>query len=225
MKIMIVEDEKTIRDMVGETIEKWGFDTVKAEDFDQVLSVFLKENPQLVLMDINLPSFDGFYWCNKIRESSKVPIIFLSSRNTPMDMIMAMNMGGDDFINKPFHTDVLMAKINALLRRTYTYIEEDIELNILEHDGIVLDLNSYNVSYRNETIALSKNEFIIFNLLMQNKGTVISRTKIMRSLWADERFVDENTLAVNIARIRKKITEIGKEDFITTKKGYGYIIL
>ncbi|EJS02897.1 response regulator transcription factor [Bacillus mycoides] len=224
MKIMIIEDERTIREMMAETIEKWGFDTVKVEDFDQVLSIFLKENPQLVLMDINLPSFDGFYWCNKIRESSKTPIIFLSSRNTPMDMIMAMNMGGDDFVNKPFHTDVLMAKINALLRRTYTYIE-DIELNILEHDGIVLDLNSYNVSYRNETVALSKNEFIIFNLLMQNKGAVVSRTKIMRSLWADERFVDENTLAVNIARIRKKITELGKEDFIATKKGYGYIIV
>ncbi|HDR8244763.1 DNA-binding response regulator [Bacillus thuringiensis] len=224
MKIMIIEDERTIREMMAETIEKWGFDTVKVEDFDQVLSIFLKENPHLVLMDINLPSFDGFYWCNKIRESSKTPIIFLSSRNTPMDMIMAMNMGGDDFVNKPFHTDVLMAKINALLRRTYTYIE-DIELNILEYDGIVLDLNSYNVSYMNETIALSKNEFIIFNLLMQNKGTVVSRTKIMRSLWADERFVDENTLAVNIARIRKKITELGKEDFITTKKGYGYIIV
>lgn len=221
---MIIEDERTIREMMAETIEKWGFDTVKVEDFDQVLSIFLKENPQLVLMDINLPSFDGFYWCNKIRESSKTPIIFLSSRNTPMDMIMAMNMGGDDFVNKPFHTDVLMAKINALLRRTYTYIE-DIELNILEHDGIVLDLNSYNVSYRNETVALSKNEFIIFNLLMQNKGAVVSRTKIMRSLWADERFVDENTLAVNIARIRKKITELGKEDFIATKKGYGYIIV
>ncbi|MCU4770354.1 response regulator transcription factor [Bacillus toyonensis] len=224
MKIMIIEDERTIREMMAETIEKWGFDTVKVEDFDQVLSIFLKENPHLVLMDINLPSFDGFYWCNKIRESSKTPIIFLSSRNTPMDMIMAMNMGGDDFVNKPFHTDVLMAKINALLRRTYTYIE-DIELNILEYDGIVLDLNSYNVSYMNETIALSKNEFIIFNLLMQNKGTVVSRTKIMRRLWADERFVDENTLAVNIARIRKKITELGKEDFITTKKGYGYIIV
>ncbi|HDR7689658.1 TPA: response regulator transcription factor [Bacillus toyonensis] len=224
MKIMIIEDERTIREMMAETIEKWGFDTVKVEDFDQVLSIFLKENPQLVLMDINLPSFDGFYWCNKIRESSKTPIIFLSSRNTPMDMIMAMNMGGDDFVNKPFHTDVLMAKINALLRRTYTYIE-DIELNILEHDGIVLDLNSYNVSYRNETVALSKNEFIIFNLLMQNKGTVVSRTKIMRGLWADERFVDENTLSVNIARIRKKITELGKKDFIATKKGYGYIIV
>lgn len=220
---MIVEDEITIRDMVGETIEKWGFAAVKVKNFDQVLSVFLKESPHLVLMDINLPSFDGFYWCNKIRETSKTPIIFLSSRNTPMDMVMAMNMGGDDFINKPFHTDVLMAKVNALLRRTYMYIE-DVELNVIEHDGVVLNLKTYNASYVNETITLTKNEFIILKLLMQNKGTVVSRTKIMRSLWADERFVDENTLTVNIARIRKKFTDLGKEDFITTKKGYGYII-
>ncbi|WP_081144023.1 response regulator transcription factor [Bacillus cereus] len=223
MKIMIVEDEITIRDMVGETIEKWGFAAVKVKNFDQVLSVFLKESPHLVLMDINLPSFDGFYWCNKIRETSKAPIIFLSSRNTPMDMVMAMNMGGDDFINKPFHTDVLMAKVNALLRRTYMYIE-DVELNVIEHDGVVLNLKTYNASYVNETITLTKNEFIILKLLLQNKGTVVSRTKIMRSLWADERFVDENTLTVNIARIRKKFTDLGKEDFITTKKGYGYII-
>nr|WP_263480602.1 response regulator transcription factor [Bacillus thuringiensis] len=220
---MIVEDEKTIRDMLGETIEKWGFTTVKVEDFDQVLSIFLNNSPHLVLMDINLPSFDGFYWCNKMREISKTPIIFLSSRNTPMDMVMAMNMGGDDFINKPFHTDVLMAKINALLRRTYTYIE-DIELNVIEHDGIVLNLKTYNLSYVDDAITLTKNEFIILKLLMQNKGTVVSRTKIMRSLWADERFVDENTLTVNITRIRKKITDLGKEGFITTKKGYGYII-
>ncbi len=220
---MIVEDEITIRDMVGETIEKWGFAAVKVKNFDQVLSVFLKESPHLVLMDINLPSFDGFYWCNKIRETSKAPIIFLSSRNTPMDMVMAMNMGGDDFINKPFHTDVLMAKVNALLRRTYMYIE-DVELNVIEHDGVVLNLKTYNASYVNETITLTKNEFIILKLLLQNKGTVVSRTKIMRSLWADERFVDENTLTVNIARIRKKFTDLGKEDFITTKKGYGYII-
>ncbi|MBJ7995899.1 response regulator transcription factor [Bacillus mycoides] len=223
MKIMIIEDERTIRDIVSEVIEKWGFHTIKTEDFDHVLQLFLKENPHLVLMDINLPSFDGFYWCNKIRETSKVPIIFLSSRNTPMDMIMAMNMGGDDFINKPFHTDVLMAKINALLRRTYDYIE-DMELHVIEHDGIVLNLKTSEVSYKNEKVSLTKNEFIILNLLMQNKGSIVSRTKIMRSLWADERFVDENTLTVNITRIRKKINELGKEKFITTKKGSGYII-
>ncbi|WHY19380.1 response regulator transcription factor [Paenibacillus sp. G2S3] len=224
MKIMIVEDEKTIRDMVGEIIERWGFDIVKVEDFNEVLQVFLKENPHLVLLDINLPSFDGFYWCQKIREASKAPIIFLSSRDTPMDTIMAMNMGGDDFINKPFHTDVLMAKINALLRRTYAYIE-DMELNVIEHEGIVLNLKTYDISYRNQTVELTKNEFIILNLLMQNKGAIVSRRNIMRTLWADERFVDENALSVNMTRLRKKITDLGKEDFITTKKGYGYIIL
>ncbi|MBH5319570.1 response regulator transcription factor [Paenibacillus sp. GSMTC-2017] len=224
MKIMIVEDEKTIRDMVGEIIERWGFEVVKVEDFDGVMHVFLTENPHLVLLDINLPSFDGFYWCNKIREVSKAPIVFLSSRDTPMDTIMAMNMGGDDFINKPFHTDVLMAKINALLRRTYAYIE-DIELNVVEHDGVVLNLKTYDISYHNQTTQLSKNEFIIVNLLMQNKGSTVTRRNIMRSLWADERFVDENALSVNMTRIRKKIADLGKDDFITTKKGYGYSIL
>ena len=223
MKIMIVEDEKTIRDMIGEIIEKWGLELVKVEDFEQVLHVFLQENPHLVLMDINLPSYDGFYWCQKIREFSKAPILFISSRNTPMDMVMAMNMGGDDFINKPFHLDVLMAKINALLRRTYAYTEE-LELMVIEHDGVVLNLKNYEVSYENKKVVLSKNETIILHLLMKNRGNVVSRSKIMRSLWADERFVDENTLTVNIARIRKKITELGKEHFITTKKGSGYMI-
>lgn len=123
MKIMIVEDDQTIANMVAEALGKWGFETVQVEDFEQVLQDFLRENPHLVLMDINLPSFDGFYWCNKIREVSKVPIIFLSSRNTPMDMVMSMNMGGDDFIQKPFFTDVLVAKIKALLRRSYAYVE------------------------------------------------------------------------------------------------------
>ncbi|MFJ7933849.1 response regulator transcription factor [Sporosarcina sp. NPDC096371] len=224
MKIMIVEDETTIRDIVGEAIGKWGLEPVKVERFDQVLQVFLRESPHLVLMDINLPSFDGFYWCNKIREVSKAPIIFLSSRNTPMDMVMAMNMGGDDFINKPFDLDVLMAKINALLRRTYAYIE-DIELTVIEHDGVVVNLNTYEVSYADQKVELSKTEMSILSLLMRNRGIVVSRNKIMRSLWADERFVDDNTLTVNITRIRKKIAELGKEQFITTKKGQGYMIV
>ena len=221
---MIVEDEPTIRGIIGETIAKWGLEFVEVKDFDQVLHIFLQERPHLVLMDINLPSFDGFYWCNKIREVSKAPIIFLSSRNTPMDMVMAMNMGGDDFINKPFDLDVLMAKVNALLRRTYVYIE-DIELTVIEHDGIALNLSTYEVSYENQKAELSKTEMSILNLLMRNKGTVVSRHKIMRSLWADERFVDENTLTVNISRIRKIINELGKEQFITTKKGHGYMVI
>jgi DNA-binding response OmpR family regulator len=223
MKIMIIEDEAIIRDMLGETLVKWRFDIVKVEDFSEILQVFITENPHLVLLDINLPAFDGFYWCNKIREVSKVPIIFISSRNTPMDMIMAMNMGGDDFIQKPFDTNVLMAKINALLRRSYSYI--DTQSNVLEHDGIILNLKDWDVFYGEEKVDLTKTEFTILNLLMQQKGTIVSRNKMMRGLWKDENFVDDNTLTVNINRLRKKLTELGKENFITTKKGEGYIIL
>lgn len=222
MKIMIVEDEPIIRDMIGESIRKWGYETIILDDFSQVLEIFLKENPHLVLMDINLPVYDGFYWCNKIRDISKVPIIFISSRNTPMDMVMSMNMGGDDFIQKPFYEEVLIAKIKALLRRTYSYTET--VATIIEHDGVILNLNNGDVFYGDKKAELTKNEFKILNILMQNKGTVVSREKIMRSLWEDESFVDDNTLTVNITRIRKKLAELGKENYITTMKGEGYII-
>ena len=222
MKIMIVEDDLTIRDMVGETLEKWGFETVKIEEFDQIMQVFLNHDPHLVIMDINLPSFDGFYWCNKIREISKVPMIFLSSRDTPMDIVMSMNMGGDDYIQKPFHMDVLIAKINALLRRTYSYMET--QSQTMEHDGIILNLENGEVLHGDRKSELTKTEFLILKNLMKNKGIIVSRTKMMRSLWKNENFVDENTLTVNIARLRKKLVELGKEHFITTKKGQGYII-
>ncbi|WLD94329.1 response regulator transcription factor [Alkalihalobacillus sp. AL-G] len=222
MKIMIVEDEKTIREMVAETIGKWGFETVQVADFDNVFRQFVREDPHLVLMDINLPSFDGFYWCNKIREVSKVPIIFLSSRNTPMDMVMSMNTGGDDYIQKPFYSDVLVAKINALLRRTYSYT--DFQPNVIEHDGVVLNLKDGDVLHKEQKAELTKNEFKILHILLQHAGSVVSREKIMRSLWEDESFVDDNTLTVNITRLRKKLTELGKEHFISTKKGQGYII-
>lgn len=219
---MIVEDELTISDMVAEMLNKWGYETVQIEDFEQVLQIFLRENPHLVLMDINLPSFDGFYWCNQIREISKVPLIFLSSRNTPMDMIMAMNMGGDDFIQKPFYTDVLMAKINALLRRTYSYLEAN--TSVIEHDGVVLNLKDWEVICGEKKVGLTKTEFSILHILMQHKGMIVSRLKIMRSLWEDESFVDDNTLTVNMTRLRKKFADLGKEEFITTKKGQGYLI-
>lgn len=222
MKIMIVEDEPIIRDMIGESIRKWGYETIILDDFSQVLEIFLKENPHLVLMDINLPVYDGFYWCNKIRDISKVPIIFISSRNTPMDMVMAINMGGDDFIQKPFYEEVLITKIKALLRRTYSYTET--VATIIEHDGIMLNLNNGDVFYGDKKAELTKNEFKILNILMQNKGSVVSREKIMRNLWEDESFVDDNTLTVNIARIRKKLAELGKENYIATMKGEGYII-
>src|SRR5699024_1141721 len=187
MKIMIVEDEPTIRDILEETIEKWGLKAVKLEAFDKVLQEFLNEKPDLLLLDINLPIFDGFYWCSKIREVSKVPIIFISSRNTPMDIVMAMNMGGDDYIQKPFDTDVLMSKVNSLLRRSYSYIAT--QSNILEHDGLVLNLENWDVHCADKRIELTKTEFIILKLLINNKGSIVHRNKIIRALWNDENFV------------------------------------
>lgn len=222
MNILIVEDEPTIRTMLGEIVERWGYEALTCDDFGQVFHVFVTEQPHLVIMDINLPVFDGFYWCHKIREVSKVPILFLSSRSTPMDVVMAVNMGGDDYVQKPFYEEVLIAKIQALLRRTYAYI--DIIPNIRAHDGVILNLNNGKVCYGEKKAELTKNEFKILSILMQNQATIVSREKIMRSLWEDENFVDENTLTVNITRIRKKLSDIGKEYFITTIKGEGYII-
>ncbi|MCT4619354.1 MAG: response regulator transcription factor [Marinisporobacter sp.] len=222
-KILIVEDEVKIREIILENIKKWGFDGLCVENFSETFNTFISYDPHLVLMDINLPSFDGFYWCNQIRSVSKVPIIFVSSRNTNMDIIMAVNMGGDDFVQKPFSLDVLMAKINALLRRTYSY--SNIEVSILEHNGVVLNLNDNILNYKEEKLELTKNEFKILHILMKNSGKVVTREKIMRSLWEDESFVDDNTLTVNINRLRKKLTNIGLKDFIETKKGQGYIVL
>ncbi|MCY6485805.1 response regulator transcription factor [Clostridium aestuarii] len=222
-KIMIVEDDHKIREIMLENIKKWGFDGLYIEDFNEVFNVFLKYEPHLVLMDINLPSFDGFHWCNKIRALSKVPIVFISSRDTNMDIIMAMNMGGDDFVQKPFSIEVLMAKVNAILRRTYSY--SNVETDVIEHDGAVLNLKDSNLIYNEKKLELTKNEFKIIYLLMKNSGKVVSRDKIMRSLWEDESFVDDNTLTVNINRLRKKLAGIGLSEFIETKKGQGYIII
>lgn len=221
-KVMIVEDDPKIREIVLENLTKWGFTGVYVENFSETLNVFIENKPHLVLMDINLPCFDGFYWCNKIREVSKVPIIFLSSRNTNMDIVMAMNMGGDDFIQKPYSLDVLMAKIQAILRRTYSYTS--VESNVIEFKSVVLNLKDSNVLFNDDKVELTKNEFKILYILMKNNGKVVSRDKIMRSLWEDESFVDDNTLTVNINRLRKKLTDLGIDEFIKTKKGQGYIV-
>ncbi|WAI14261.1 response regulator transcription factor [Bacillus cereus] len=222
MKVLLVEDEPTIRETVADELRKWRFEVWASTNFEHILNDFLAQSPQLVLLDINLPHFDGFYWCRKIREVSKVPIIFLSSRDNPMDMVMAMNMGGDDFMQKPFYTDVLVAKIQALMRRTYSYTQT--ETNVVEYEGVVLNLQSGEVTYHNQIVELTKNEFKILQILMQNIGSIVSRDNIMRKLWENESFVDDNTLTVNVARVRKKLAELGKEEFIHTKKGQGYII-
>lgn len=222
-KIMVVEDDKTIKNIILENIVRWGFTPIDIDDYGEVFNTFVKEDPHLVLLDINLPSYDGFYWCNKIRTVSKVPIVFISSRNSNMDIVMAMNMGGDDFVQKPFSMEVLMAKINALLRRTYDYT--NVESSIIEHRTVVLNLKDNNLIYNDKKVELTKNEFKILYILMKNNGTIVSREKIMRKLWEDESFVDDNTLTVNINRLRKKLTDIDLENFIETKKGQGYVIL
>lgn len=221
-KIMIVEDDKKICDIILENLNKWGYEATCIDDFSDILNSFIKYQPHLVLMDINLPAFDGFHWCKKIREVSKVPIIFISSRDSNMDIIMAMNMGGDDFIQKPFSLDVLMAKISALLRRTYSY--KDTESDVIEYNGIVLNLKDSNVIYNDGKLELTKNEYRILYILMKDNGNVISRDRIMRKLWEDESFVDDNTLTVNINRLRKKLSDIGLKDIIMTKRGQGYIL-
>jgi DNA-binding response OmpR family regulator len=219
---MIVEDDIKIREIILENVERWGYNGLAIEDFNLVFSTFVEFNPHLVLLDINLPTFDGFHWCNKIREVSKVPIIFISSRNTNMDIIMSVNMGGDDFVQKPFSLDVLMAKVNALLRRTYSY--SSTESNVIEHDGVILNLKDNDIIYNEKKVELTNNEFKILYILIKNNGNVVSRDKIMRKLWEDESFVDDNTLTVNINRLRKKLSDIGVNDFIKTKRGQGYII-
>ncbi|ARC83541.1 hypothetical protein U732_2094 [Clostridium argentinense CDC 2741] len=222
-KIMVVEDDKTIKNIILENIVRWGFTPIDIDDYGEVFNTFVKEEPHLVLLDINLPSYDGFYWCNKIRTVSKVPIVFISSRNSNMDIVMAMNMGGDDFVQKPFSMEVLMAKVNALLRRTYDYT--NVESSIIEHRTVVLNLKDNNLIYNDKKVELTKNEFKILYILMKNNGTIVSREKIMRKLWEDESFVDDNTLTVNINRLRKKLSDIDLENFIETKKGQGYVIL
>lgn len=222
-RIMIVEDDMKIGELVSAGLEKWGYDVYTVEDFSDTFSSFLRYEPHLVLMDINLPYFDGFYWCNKIRGVSKTPIIFISSRNSNMDIIMAINMGGDDFIQKPFSMDVLLAKISAILRRTYSY--SNTEVDVLEHNGVVLNLKDDTLMHMERKIDLTKNEFKILYILIKNNGKIISRDKIMKILWEDESFVDDNTLTVNINRLRKKLLDIGLEEFIQTRKGQGYIIL
>ena len=220
---MIVEDDPKIREIVVENLAKWGFEGIYVEDFNEVFNTFVKYDPHLILMDINLPCYDGYYWCSKIRGVSKVPIIFISSRNNNMDIIMAVNMGADDFVQKPFSLEVLMAKVNALLRRTYSYVS--VESNVIECKGAVLNLKEGNLIYNEEKVDLTKNEFKILYTLMKNNGAVVSRDKIMRSLWEDESFVDDNTLTVNINRLRKKLEDVGLSEYIQTKKGQGYIII
>ncbi|QNK59341.1 response regulator transcription factor [Paenibacillus sp. PAMC21692] len=220
-KIMVVEDDEKIRAIVAESLRKWQYEVLEVTAFDGIEDQFRKHEPHLVLLDINLPVFDGYYWCQRIRAISKVPILFLSSRSQNMDIIMAINMGGDDYVQKPFDLSVLVAKVNALLRRNYTYQDEALELR---HRGLSFHLSNSSVEADGHTAELSRNEFIILQALMRNIGKIVSRDELMHALWKDEQFVDDNTLTVNVNRLRRRIAELGHDDFISTRKGMGYIV-
>lgn len=220
-RLLIVEDDPGIAEAIAEQAKRWDFEVRRVEDFHNVMVDFAAFSPHVVLLDIMLPFFDGYHWCREIRSVSRVPILFISSASDNMNMVMAMNMGADDFIAKPFDQNVLMAKIRALLRRAYDF---GAAVPILEHCGVLLNLNEQSFTYRNEKISLSKNEFRILRLLMEHKGEVVRRETIMADLWESESFVDENTLSVNVNRLRKRLAAVGLEHFIVTKVGEGYLI-
>ena len=220
-KIFIVEDDRGIAEAVASQAEKWAFEVRIASDFRDVAGEVAQFQPHFVLLDIGLPFFSGYYWCSEIRKTSRVPIIFLSSAADNMNIVMAMNMGGDDFIAKPFDMSVLMAKIQALLRRTYDFAQPS---PLLAHRGAVLDTGSGALKYEGKTIELTRNEFRILLALMEKRGNVVSREKLMERLWETDSFVDENTLTVNVNRLRKKLDAAGLTGFIATRFGVGYII-
>ena len=220
-KILIIEDDEIIAKSIEKEISNWGFTAKRITDFQYIIPQFVEFNPQLILLDITLPFFNGYHWCTEIRKLSNVPIVFISSASDNMNIVMAMNMGGDDFIAKPFDLHVLIAKIQAILRRTYDFSTNP---NLLEHNGAILNVNDNSISYKDEKVELTKNEYKILQTLLENKGKTVSRDNLMIKLWETDNYVEENTLNVNITRLRRKLESIGLENFIKTKKGLGYII-
>ena len=220
-RILIVEDDRGIGEaIVGQTAQ-WGLESRLVTNFRDVMAEFDAFDPQLVLLDIALPFFDGYHWCSEIRKVSKAPIIFISSAADNMNIVMAMNMGADDFIAKPFDQSVLMAKIQALLRRSYDFGSA---APVLEHRGAVLNTGDNTLSYQGQKIELTRNEYRILLALMEQRGRVVSREKLMQRLWESDSFVDENTLTVNVNRLRRKLDGAGLHDYIATKVGVGYLL-
>ena len=221
MKIFIVEDDPVIASAVAEHIASWGCETRIAQNFQNIVQEFVDFDPQLVLLDVGLPFYNGYHWCSEIRRFSSVPIIFVSSASDNMNIVMAINMGADDFIAKPFDLNVLTAKVQAMLRRTY---DLGGQTRLLQHRDAVLNTDDSTLTYHGERVELTKNEYRILQVLMENKGKTVSRDVLMQRLWESDSFVDENTLSVNMARLRKKLDGAGLENFIATKKGMGYIV-
>lgn len=221
MKIMIVEDDEIIAKAMESELKHWGYEVYCAKDLSDVVSEFKEFNPQLVLLDIMLPYFNGYYWCQEIRKLSNVPIIFISSKSENMDIVMAMQFGGDDYITKPINMDVTIAKIQALLRRSYNFTNE---INFIAFGKVQLFLAEAKIKYEDEEIILTRTETLIAEVFFREQGSVASREKIMDKCWQSDNFIDDNTLAVNIARFRKKLSSIDLDGFIQTKKGLGYYL-
>ena len=218
-RIFIIEDDPVTSQQMRKHLEQWGYSVSIAEDFRDIMPELLRFDPHLVLLDISLPFFNGYHWCEEIRKRSTMPIIYVSSTADNMNIVLAVSMGGDDFIAKPFDLTVLTAKIQAMLRRSYSFQNDS---NILEYSGVILDLSAAVLMYKGEKIPLTRNDFQILKLLMENAGRIVSRDEIMTRLWEDESFIDDNTLTVNVTRLRKKLSSAGLSDFIITKKGMGY---
>ena len=218
-KIFLVEDDETIAKMVKNHLEKWDYEVRIAQKFDRIMAEFADYEPQLVLMDIGLPFYNGYHWCTQIRKVSNVPVVFLSSAADNMNIVMAVTMGADDFIAKPFDMQVLTVKIQAILRRSYDFAGNS---SVLEHKGAMLNISEAELSYEGESLELKKNELKILQTLFENKASIVTRDTLMTKLWESDTYVDENTLSVNVNRLRKKLASIGLSDFIITKKGIGY---
>ncbi|PNZ70020.1 response regulator transcription factor [Staphylococcus croceilyticus] len=219
MKVLIVEDDLVIAESLEHELTKWNYEVVVAKQFDNILDLFNSHQPQLVLLDINLPTFNGYHWCQEIRKTSNVPIIFISSRTDNMDQIMAIQMGGDDFIEKPFNLSLTVAKIQALLRRTYDLAVSNNEI-IVHNCKLIID--EATLYHNDESVQLSFTELQILHMLFRNEGKYVSRTSLIEKCWESENFIDDNTLAVNMTRLRKKLQSIGVKDLIETKKNVGY---
>lgn len=219
-KIIIVEDHKPIRNELSILLSKYGYEIIALDHFETIVEDCLRENADLILLDINLPFYDGYYVCRAIREKSDVPIIVVTSRDSEMDELMSMNLGADDFVTKPYNTQILLARISAMLKRTQKEAADD----RLQYQGLELQLNSSTVIYKNQVIELSKNEMKILYTLLQYKESIVSRDQLIEALWQSNEFIDDNTLTVNVNRVRKKLEAAGLKDFIKTKRGQGYMI-
>lgn len=220
-KILLVEDDATITDVLSRQLRKWDYEVAAVTDFSRVDALFREFQPHLVLLDISLPHYNGYHWCTELRKLSQTPIVFISSAGDAMNQVMALSLGADDFVCKPFNIEVVVAKLQAILRRTYAFGAEQNQLRL---GDVVLDMGSCFISSGSRSAELTRNELRILQLLMEQRGAVVSREVIMRRLWEDESFIDDNTLTVNIARLRKKLAEIGLGELIATRKGLGYAV-